>query len=95
MAEREFWQRCETFWAFNPFGGQRDGGTNMSPWTVTHDTNSGDRANPNTFDCSELTQWSSARGDVPKGDWITDVTDQSVEVLGQPAETLDIAHVGF
>ena len=47
---------------------QPDGGTNMSPWTVTHDSNSGNRANPDTFDCSELTQWASgplrkARGD--------------------------------
>ena len=33
---------------------QPDGGTDMSPWTVTHDTNSGDRANPETCDCLEL-----------------------------------------
>ena len=53
--------------------------------------------NPDTFDCSELTQWATAReGGVPNGDWITDLTYQSVEVLGQPAtETIDIAHAGL
>ena len=45
---------------------QPDGGTNMSPWTVTHSSNGGNRANPETFDCSELTQWASARGDAAR-----------------------------
>jgi lysozyme-like protein len=47
---------------------QSDGGTNMSPWTTTHSSNSGNRANPDTFDCSELTQWASARGDAAQTD---------------------------
>ena len=45
---------------------QPDGGNDISPWTVTHD--SGNRANPDTFDCSELTQWASARGDAAQTD---------------------------
>ena len=54
-----------------------------------------------TFDCSELTQWASGtplEGGVRKGDWITDVTYESVELLGQSTvatETLTIAHEGF
>ncbi len=52
---------------------QPDGGTNMSPWTVTHSSNSGNRANPDTFDCSELVQWATTRaGAVPKGDPLGD-----------------------
>jgi hypothetical protein len=40
----------------------------------------------------------TAQGDVQKGDWITDVTYESVGLLGQPTiatETLTIAHEGF
>ena len=54
-----------------------------------------------TFDCSELTQWASGtplEGGVRTGDWITDVTYESVELLGQSTvatETLTIAHEGF
>ena len=49
---------------------QPDGGTDISPWTVTHDTNR-DRATPDT---------------------LSYVTDQSVEVLGQPTETIAITY---
>lgn len=40
----------------------------------------------------------TAQGGVRKGDWITDVTYASAELLGQPTvamETLIIAHEGF
>ena len=59
------------------------------------------QSDADTFDCSELTQWASGtplEGGVRKGDWITDVTYESVELLGQSTvatETLTIAHEGF
>jgi prepilin-type processing-associated H-X9-DG protein len=78
---------------------QKDDAATMTAIALAESGGNTDAHNPHGEDSRGLWQINvdpAQTNDVQKGEWITDVTYQSVDLLGQPAtETLTIAHEGF